>query len=126
MWETHGDVNEVVQQVHAVRATVYRWRSRYETCIEDALHSRIQGRSDGKASLEVLSTTEAIVREDPPPYHSWVSVIERLWKAIHDSTPRNQCCRSMYELCRFVPRFLEIVLPFSSNGHRVAHLRPAI
>ena len=61
-----------------------------------------------------------------PTYHPWVNVIERLWKAMHDTVTRNHRCRSMYELCQSVARFLEVVQPFPGNGHGVAHLRSAI
>ena len=40
-----------------------------------------------------------------PVYHPWVNVIERLWKAMHDTVTRNHRCRSMYELCQLVARF---------------------
>ena len=61
-----------------------------------------------------------------PTYYPWVNVIERLWKAMHDTVTRNHRCRSMYELCQSVARFLEVVQPFPGNGHGVAHLRSAI
>ena len=43
-----------------------------------------------------------------PTYCPWVNVIERLWKAMHDTVTRNHRCRSMYELCQSVARFLEV------------------
>ena len=58
-----------------------------------------------------------------PTYHPWVNVIERLWKAMHDTVTRNHRCRSMFELCQHVARFLDIVQPFPGSGHGVAHLR---
>ena len=41
---------------------------------------------------------------------------------MHDTVTRNHRCRSMYELCQSVARFLEVVQPFPWNGHGVAHL----
>ena len=77
--------------------------------------------------------TERWLAENPkfqllfqPTYYPWVNVIERLWKAMHDTVTRNHRCRSMYELCQSVARFLEVVQPFPGNGHGVAHLRSAI
>ena len=61
-----------------------------------------------------------------PTYCPWVNVIERLWKAMHDTVTRNHRCRSMYELCQSVARFLEVAQPFPGNDHGVAHLRSAI
>jgi len=61
-----------------------------------------------------------------PTYSPWVNVIERLWKAMHDTVTRNHRCRSMFELCQSVARFLEVVQPFPGNGHAVAHLGSAI
>lgn len=61
-----------------------------------------------------------------PAYHPWVNVIERLWKAMHDTVTRNHRCRSMFELCQHVARFLSTVQPFPGNGHGVAYLRSAI
>ena len=61
-----------------------------------------------------------------PVYHPWVNVIERLCKAMHDTVTRNHRCRSMFELCQHVARFLDIVQPFPGSGHGVAHLRSAI
>ena len=61
-----------------------------------------------------------------PVYHPWVNVIERLWKAMHDTVTRNHRCRSMFELCQHVAQFLDAVQPFPGAGHGVAHLRAAI
>ena len=61
-----------------------------------------------------------------PVHHPWVNVIERLWKAMHDTVTRNHRCRSMFELCQHVARFLDIVQPFPGSGHGVAYLRSAI
>ena len=61
-----------------------------------------------------------------PTYYPWVNVIERLWKSMHDAVTRNHRCRSMYELCQSVARFLEVVQPFPGNGHGVVHSRSAI
>ena len=61
-----------------------------------------------------------------PTYCPWVNVIERLWKAMHDTVTRNHRCRSMYELCQSVVRFLHVAQPFPGNDHGVAHLRSAI
>ncbi len=61
-----------------------------------------------------------------PVYHPWVNVIERLWKAMHDTVIRNHRCRSMFELCQYVARFLDVVQPFPGNAHGVAHFGSAI
>ena len=61
-----------------------------------------------------------------PTYCPWVNVIERLWKAMHDTMTRNHRCRSMYELCQSVVRFLHVAQPFPGNDHGVAHLRSAV
>ena len=61
-----------------------------------------------------------------PTYCPWVNVIERLRKTRHDTVTRNHRCRSMFDLCQSVARFLEVVQPFPGNGHAVAHLESAI
>ena len=61
-----------------------------------------------------------------PTYSPWVNVIERLWKAMHDTVTRNHRCRLMFEQCQSVARFLEVVQPFPGNGHAVALLGSAI
>ena len=61
-----------------------------------------------------------------PTYYPWVNVIERLWKATHDTVTRNHRCRSMFELYQSVARFLEAAQPFLENDHAVAHLGSAI
>ena len=73
-----------------------------------------------------LSTNPKFQLLFQPVYHPWVNVIERLWKAMHDTVTRNHRCRSMFELCQHVARFLDIVQPFPGNRHGVAYLRSAI
>ena len=65
LWETQGNVAEVAHRVRAARSSVYRWLSLYETDGEDGLRPQARGRSDWKATEELLSMLESIVREDP-------------------------------------------------------------
>ena len=66
LWETQGNVAEVAHRVRAARSSVYRWLSLYEeTYGEDGLRPQARGRSDWKATEELLSMLESIVREDP-------------------------------------------------------------
>ena len=65
LWETQGNVAEVAHRVRAARSSVYRWLSLYETYGEDGLRPQARGRSDWKATEEVLSMLESIAREDP-------------------------------------------------------------
>ena len=65
LWETGGNVAEAAHRVRAVRSSVYRWQSLFETYGEEGLCPQPRGRSDWKASDEVLEQLEAIVEEDP-------------------------------------------------------------
>jgi transposase len=65
LWETGGNVAEAAHRVRAARSSVYRWRSLFETYAEQGLCPQPRGRSDWKASDEVLETLETIVEEDP-------------------------------------------------------------
>ena len=65
LWETGGNVSEVAQRLRAARSSVHRWRSLYERYGEAGLRSQARGRRDGKATQEVLSVLEAVVRQDP-------------------------------------------------------------
>ena len=74
--------------------------------------------------------TQRWVAENPkfqlpiqPTYYRWVNVIERLWKAMHDTVNRKYRCRSKYELCQSVAQFLAVVQPFPGSGHGVAHFQ---
>ena len=65
-----------------------------------------------------------------PTYCPWDIVIERLWKAVHDTVTHNHRCRSMYEHCQPVARFLKVAQPFPTNAHCVeilgfSYLSPA-
>jgi transposase len=56
LWETGGNVAEAAHRVRAARSSVYRWRSLFETYAEQGLCPQPRGRSDWKASDEVLET----------------------------------------------------------------------
>ena len=71
--------------------------------------------------------TTAFLRESPkfelvfqPVYHPWVNVIERLWKAMHDTVTRNHRYQNMEELMAAVACFMEAVQPFPGSGHGLA------
>lgn len=65
LWETRGNVTEAAQRLRAARSSVHRRRSLYGRYGEDGLRSRARGRRDGKATQEVLSVLEVVVRQDP-------------------------------------------------------------
>lgn len=55
-----------------------------------------------------------------PVYHPWVNVIERLWKAMHDTVTRNHRFTTLDDLMRAVRRFLVVAQPFPGNQHALA------
>ncbi len=61
-----------------------------------------------------------------PVYYPWINRIERLWKAMHDTVTRNHRCKTLYDLCQDVKRFLQVVQPFPGAGHGVAEFGSAI
>ena len=61
-----------------------------------------------------------------PVYHPWVNVIERLWKAMHDTVTRNHRRDKLFDLCQDVKQFLHAAQPFPGAGHGVATLGSAI
>ena len=64
LWETQGNVAEVAHRVRAARSSVYRWLSLYETYGEDGLRPQARGRSDWKATEELLSMHSQSGRAD--------------------------------------------------------------
>lgn len=55
-----------------------------------------------------------------PAYCPWVNVIERLWKALHDTITRNHKHSTMNKLMHDVRRFLEVCQPFPGAGQALA------
>lgn len=55
-----------------------------------------------------------------PAYCPWVNVIERLWKALHDTVTRNHKHSTMNKLMRDVRRFLQICQPFPGANQALA------
>jgi transposase len=55
-----------------------------------------------------------------PAYHPWVNVIERLWKAMHDTITRNHRFTTLDSLMKAVRRFLRVAQPFPGNQHALA------
>lgn len=47
-----------------------------------------------------------------PVYHPWVKVIERLWKAMHDTVTRNHRFTNLNDLMRAMRLFLRVGQPF--------------
>ena len=56
-----------------------------------------------------------------PTYHPWVNVIERLWKALHDTVTRNHHYQTLDALMHAVRRFLKVAQPFPGNQHALAN-----
>ena len=71
--------------------------------------------------VALVGTRSEIPDSIQPTYCPWGNVLERLWKAPHDTVTRNHRCRWMYELCQSVVRFQEVAQPFPGNGDGVAH-----
>ena len=124
LWETQGDVADVAHRVRGARSSVYRWQSLYETYGEDGLRPQARGRSDWKASDEVLSMLESIMKEDPRElgylrsrWSSQLLAIElanRSGVEVHATTVRRWLVRLRYRyrrarptLCRRDPRKAE-------------------
>ena len=61
-----------------------------------------------------------------PVYYPWVNVIERLWKAMHDTVTRNHRCANLPALIERVVRFLDVVQPFPGAGQALAVLEPRV
>lgn len=55
-----------------------------------------------------------------PAYCPWVNVIERLWKALHDTVTRNHKHTTMNQLMTAARRFLEACQPFPGAGQATA------
>lgn len=55
-----------------------------------------------------------------PAYCPWVNVIERLWKALHDTVTRNHKHSNLNKLMCDVRRFLEACQPFPGARHALA------
>ena len=55
-----------------------------------------------------------------PPYCPWVNVIERLWKALHDTVTRNHQHANMESLMRDVWTFIWAAQPFPGSQHGLA------
>ena len=65
LWETGGNVSETARRCHASRNSVRLWKARFETEGEAGLVPRGRRRTQWKATPEVLSTLNDLVRTDP-------------------------------------------------------------
>ena len=65
LWETGDDVTEVARRLCAARSSVYRWRGQFEEYGEGGIAPQGRGRTDWKASDELLEVLEALVRMSP-------------------------------------------------------------
>ena len=55
-----------------------------------------------------------------PAYCPWVNLIERLWKALHDTVTRNHQHATMKSLMRDVWTFIRAAQPFPGSQHALA------
>ena len=65
LWETGDDVTEVARRLCAARSSVYRWRGQFEEYGEEGIAPQGRGRTDWKASDELLEALEALVCVSP-------------------------------------------------------------
>jgi transposase len=65
LWETGDDVAEVSRRLCAARSSVYRWRGQFEEFGEQGIAPQVRGRTDWKASDELLEALGTLVRMSP-------------------------------------------------------------
>jgi hypothetical protein len=58
-----------------------------------------------------------------PAYHLWGNVIERLWKAMHDTVTRNHRYTTLDQSMRAVRRFLKVAQLFPGSHHALSATR---
>ena len=65
LWETGGNLSETARRCHASRNSVRLWKARFETDGEAGLAPLRRGREKWKATTEVLTELNELVRTDP-------------------------------------------------------------
>jgi transposase len=65
LWETGGNLSEAARRCHASRNSVKLWKSRFEADGETGLTPLGRGRTQWKATAEVLVELNDLVRTDP-------------------------------------------------------------
>lgn len=106
LWESGGHVSWVAEMLCAARSSVNRWRSLFETYGEDGLRPQPRGRSDYKASEQVLKRLEALVETSPQDFgylrSRWSSELlarelaRQLGVDVHATTVRRWLARLHY------------------------------
>lgn len=113
LWESGGNVSWAAQMVEAARSSVNRWRSLFEQYGEDGLRSQATGRSDYKATDEVLVHLSALVESSPQDHgylrSRWSSELlacelaRQLGLRVHATTIRRWLSRLDYRWRRARP-----------------------
>ena len=65
LWETGGNLSETARRCHASRNSVRLWKARFESDGEAGLEPLRRGREEWKATTEVLTKLNELVRTDP-------------------------------------------------------------
>jgi transposase len=65
LWETEGNLSETARRCHASRNSVRLWKARFEADGEAGLEPLRGGREEWKATTEVLTKLDELVRTDP-------------------------------------------------------------
>jgi len=65
LWESGGNLSETARRCHASRNSVRLWKARFEADGEAGLEPLRRGREEWKATTEVLTKLNELVRTDP-------------------------------------------------------------
>lgn len=113
LWESGGNVSWAAEMVCAARSSVNRWRSLFEQYGEDGLRPQATGRSDYKATEEVLTRLSILVESTPADYgylrSRWSSELlarelaRQLGLRVHATTIRRWLSRLDYRWRRARP-----------------------
>jgi transposase len=106
LWESGGHVTWVAETLCAARSSVNRWRSLFEEYGEDGLVPQRRGRSDYKATDDVLERLLVLVEETPQSYgyvrSRWssellaIELARQLKVRVHATTVRRWLARLSY------------------------------
>ena len=105
--------NVVVLEASTPNRT-YRWARRIMLFVDNSV---IQNSQVSKSWLALHPKFQLVFQ---PPCCTWVNIIERLWKQLHDTVTRNHQHATMSKLMHDVPSFMNAASSFPGAGHALA------